>query len=68
MRVFTFGLLVLTVLVGIFAYYGLGALTEVLRLTYAYLALSTLACGLITLTMPKEPATRANVSEQVEQS
>lgn len=68
MRVFTFSLLVLTIVVGILAYYGLGALTEIVRLTYAYLALSTVACGLITLAMPRETANRAGSGSQVEQS
>jgi len=68
MRLFTLSLLVLTVFVGMLAYYGVGALTEILRLTYAYLALSTVACGLITLTMRRGSDMPANAPEQVERS
>ena len=69
MRAFTFSLLLLTVIVGILAYYGLGALTEILRLTYAYLALSTVTCGLITMTMPRQSATGAAAAPgQIEHS
>lgn len=51
MRVFTLGLLILTVIAGFLSYNGAGSLTETIKLTYAYLALSTLACGFITLTV-----------------
>jgi len=51
MRVFTILLFVLTIVAGFLSYYGIGNLTETVKLTYAYLALSTVASALITLTM-----------------
>lgn len=54
MRVFTLGLLILTIIAGVISYYGVGSLTETIKLTYAYLALSTLACGLINVAMRPE--------------
>ena len=54
MRVFTLGLLILTIIAGVMSYYGVGTLTETIKLTYAYLALSTLACGLISVTVRRE--------------
>jgi hypothetical protein len=51
MRVFTYLLFVLTVIAGFLSYKGIGTLTETVKLTYAYLALSTVACALISLTM-----------------
>lgn len=51
MRTFTVVLFVLTVIAGFLSYHGIGSLTDTVKLTYAYLALSTLASGLISLTM-----------------
>ncbi len=51
MRVVTLLLLFLTVVAGCLSYNGIGGLTETMKLAYAYLALSTLACGLIGATM-----------------
>ena len=51
MRVFTYLLFILTIIAGFLSYEGVGTLTETVKLTYAYLALSTVACALITLTM-----------------
>jgi hypothetical protein len=66
MRVFTLGLLILTIIAGFVSYHGLGSLTETMKLTYAYLALSTLACGLITLSirpqLPRRVAARIQVA------
>ena len=64
MRAFTLLLFVLTVVVGCLAYYGIGALTETLKLAYAYLLLSTVACGLINLTI--RPATPRRVPARVQ--
>jgi hypothetical protein len=62
MRFFTLFLLILTVVAGYLSYHGLGTLTETVKLTYAYLALSTLASALIGLDMPRETPRR--VAEQ----
>lgn len=56
MRVFTFFLFVLTIIAGCLSYNGIGSMT--VKLAYAYLALSTLASVLITLTM-RPPMRRA---------
>lgn len=61
MRVFTFLLFVLTIIAGCLSYNGMGTLTETVKLMYAYLALLTLACAAICLTMRPEaqrPASR----------
>jgi ABC-type Fe3+-siderophore transport system permease subunit len=50
MRLLTSLLFVLAVIAGFLAYKGFGTLTEPLKLTYAFLALSTLASALINLT------------------
>ncbi|HZS54723.1 MAG TPA: hypothetical protein VFA65_10000 [Bryobacteraceae bacterium] len=47
MRVFTVLLFILTVVAGFVSHNGMGNLTEMAKLTYAYLALSTVACALI---------------------
>ncbi|MBV8897378.1 MAG: hypothetical protein JO051_12760 [Acidobacteriaceae bacterium] len=65
MRVFTYLLFVLTVVAGLLSYYGIGTLTETVKLTYAYLALSTVACVLISLTM--RPAIQPQVTATTEQ-
>jgi hypothetical protein len=49
MRAFTILFFVLTVIAGCLSYYGIGSMT--VKLAYAYLALSTAASVLITLTM-----------------
>jgi hypothetical protein len=65
MRAFTLLLFVLTVITGCLAHYGVGALTETLKLTYAYLLLSTVACGLINLILPdRMPAPAQHRSER----
>jgi hypothetical protein len=51
MRAFTLLLFVLTVVAGCLAYYGMGQLTETLKLAYAYLLLSTVASGIINISM-----------------
>lgn len=64
MRVFTFFLFMLTIVAGCLSYKGLGDLTEIVKLTYAYLALSTVACASITLTMrPQVHAEPASVQQ-----
>ena len=64
MRVFTLGLLILTIIAGFMSYYGVGSLTETIKLTYAYLALSTLACGLVTVSV--RPQMRRSVTAGVQ--
>ena len=64
MRAFTLLLFVLTVIAGCLAYYGIGALTETLRLAYAYLLLSTVACGLINLSL--RPVTPRPIPAQLQ--
>ncbi len=59
MRTFTLLLFVLTVIAGCFAYYGIGDLTETMKLTYAYLLLSTMACGVIGVSMRPSPQRRS---------
>ena len=51
MRVFTVLLLILTIVAGCLSYNGIGVFTETVKLTYAYLVLSTVASVFITLTM-----------------
>ena len=58
MRAFTLLLFVLTVAAGCLAYYGMGMLTETLKLAYAYLLLSTVASGLINVSMRRTAARR----------
>ena len=65
MRVFTYLLFFLTVIAGFLSYNGIGTLTETVKLTYAYLALSTVACVLISLTM--RPAIQPQVTVTTEQ-
>lgn len=62
MRAFTLLLFVMTVIAGCLSYYGIGALTETLKLAYAYLLLSTVACGLLTL----RPLAPSRVSAQLQ--
>jgi hypothetical protein len=50
-RFLTYLLFFLTVAAGFFSYKGVGTLTETVKLTYAYLALLTLASALISLIM-----------------
>jgi hypothetical protein len=64
MRAFTVLLFALTIVSGCLSYYGIGGLTEIVKLTYAYLALSTVACGLICLTM--RPAVPRQVAAHVQ--
>jgi hypothetical protein len=64
MRSFTLGLLILTIIAGLLSYFGVGAFTETVKLTYAYLALSTLASGLISLTIRPEMPRRATARVQ----
>ena len=64
MRVFTLGLLILTIIAGFMSYYGVGTLTDTVKLTYAYLALSTLACGFVTVTI--RPETPRRVTSHVQ--
>ncbi len=66
MRVFTFLLFVLTIVAGFLSYNGVGSLTETVKLTYAYLALLTVACTLISLTI--RPAAPDGVPTQVHDS
>lgn len=66
MRVFTFFLFILTIVAGCLSYKGLGDLTETLKLTYAYLALSTVACALITLTIRPQVHTEAASVQQIQ--
>ena len=61
MRAFTFCLFVLTIVFGCLSYAGLGHFTEIIKLTYAYLALSTIASALITITMRPATPQRAAV-------
>ena len=67
MRVFTYLLFFLTVIAGLLSYYGIGTLTETVKLTYAYLALSTVACVLISLTMRPAIQPQVTVTTEPEQ-
>jgi multidrug efflux pump subunit AcrB len=58
MRFVTLLLLLLTVVAGFLSYYGIGGLTDLMKLTYAYLALSTIASALVSLTMRPAVAPR----------
>ena len=64
MRAFTLLLFVFTIVAGCLAYYGMGALTETLKLVYAYLLLSTIASGVINLGM--RPATPRRMPARVQ--
>lgn len=67
MRVFTYLLFILTVISGFLSYNGIGTLTETVKLTYAYLALSTVACALISITMRPAMQRRVPVNNNREQ-
>lgn len=66
MRTFTLLLFVLTVVAGCLAYYGIGELTETLKLTYAYLLLVTVASGVVNLSM--RPQTPRRVPARIDNS
>jgi hypothetical protein len=61
-QAFSVFLFFLTVAAGVVSHSGFGSSTDTVKLTYAYLALSTIVCALITVTM--RPAMRANLPEQ----
>lgn len=67
MRVFTYLLFVLTLIAGFLSYKGVGNLTETVKLIYAYFALSTVACALISLTMRPAMQRRVPVNTTQEQ-
>jgi hypothetical protein len=60
MRIFTTVCFVLTILVGIAAFNTIGESAELLKLLYAYFALTTVVCGLITMAA-RRPARTAPV-------
>jgi hypothetical protein len=67
MRFVTSLLFVLTVIAGFLAYKGVGTLTETVKLTYAYLEWSTVACTLISLTMRPSVQHRTPIADKYPQ-
>jgi hypothetical protein len=65
MRVFTYIFLFLTVAVGCAAFRGSGESAEFLKLLYAYLALTTVVCSLITMAARKPAPKSAPASIQL---
>lgn len=68
MRIFTSIFFLLTVIAGFAAFHGSGNEAEMLKLLYAYLALTTLVCALITMAARKptpKTATAAPAQDQV---
>jgi hypothetical protein len=61
-QAFSIFLFFLTVGAGVVSHSGFGSATDTVNLTYAYLALSTIVCAVITVTT--RPAMRANLPEQ----
>ena len=63
MQIFTSISVILTIVTGIAAFNQSGNGSEVLKLLYAYLALTTVVCALISLAARK-PAVRATATVQ----